>query len=144
MQRQARLRTLSGLQRDALAARWQRVAPTLERIDDAVERVRRVRQHPLTLGLLALSATGLVASRRGRRLLAMLHVGWRFGLRAVTVASLWRAMRAPATVTDGPASAYGRHARVTGASAPRAWADARPAAPDDPSRSTTGAPDRRA
>nr|HMN66482.1 hypothetical protein [Burkholderiaceae bacterium] len=50
-QRQARLRALSGLQRDALAARWQGIAPTLERIDATVERVRRVRQHPLALGL---------------------------------------------------------------------------------------------
>ncbi len=91
--RQARLRALSALQREALAARWQHIAPAVERVDAALARVRRLREHPLALGVLALSATGLVASRRGRRVLATLQFGWRLGLRAATVASLWRAVR---------------------------------------------------
>lgn len=143
-QRLARLRALSTLQRDGLAARWQRIEPTLERVDLALGRVRRLREHPLALGLLAVSATGLVASRRGRRLFGMLRFGWRFGLRAATVASLWRAVRTLASPDVSRAPARGARNPVTGASAPRAWAGARSNGPDDPSRSTAGVPDRRA
>lgn len=143
-QRLARLRTLSALQRDGFAARWQRIEPTLARVDVALGRVRRLREHPLALALLAISATGLVASRRGRRLVGMLRLGWRFGLRAATVASLWRAVRTLASPDVSRAPARGTLSPVTDASAPRAWAGARSDGPDDPSRSTAGAPDRRA
>lgn len=92
-QRIARLRALSARQRDDLAARWGRVSPLLERVDDTVERVRRIREHPLALGLVALSAVGLATGGRNRRMFGLMRFGWRIGLRAATVASLWRALR---------------------------------------------------
>ncbi|RPH62895.1 MAG: hypothetical protein EHM83_10955, partial [Burkholderiales bacterium] len=66
-QRRARLRALVALQRDELAVHWQRLSPTLSRIDLALARLRRLRAHPVALALLAVSASGLIVSRRGRR-----------------------------------------------------------------------------
>ncbi len=143
-QRLARLRALSTLQRDGLAAHWQRIEAAFTRVDDALGRVRRLRKHPLALGLLAMSATGLLASRRGRRLAGMLRLGWRFGLRAATVVSLWRTVRTLASADPSRAPAHGARRPVAGAPAPRARAGARSNGQDDPPRSTTAAPDRRA
>lgn len=91
--RQLRLRASSAVQREQLEAHWQHIVPALDGVDLALDRVRRLRRHPLALGLLALSATGWIVSRRGPRLVGTLRLVWRVGLRAATLASLWRAVR---------------------------------------------------
>lgn len=131
VRRQARLRALSAAQRDSLGARWQQVEPTLNRIDSAVAGLRRLREHPVALALLAVSASGLITSRRGRRMLGVARASWRFGLRAATVFSLWRAVRPPSGYRDpAPRGEPDRSAQAAGndlrgAAAPRASVDAR-------------------
>lgn len=93
-QRQARLRERSALQREALQGHWRRVEPTLDRIDSTVARLRRLAEHPLTLALVAVAATALVASRRGRRMLGGVRIGWRVATRGATLLSFWRALHA--------------------------------------------------
>ncbi|MBC6960473.1 MAG: hypothetical protein DWB43_13210 [Lautropia sp.] len=123
--RLARLRALSALQRDALAVRWRRIEPSIERIDLALSRARRLREHPIALGVLAASAIGLIASRRGRRLFGTLRLGWRLGLRAATVASLWRAVRTLASPDASQAPARDARHAFAGAAAHRARAGGR-------------------
>lgn len=93
-QRQARLRLRSARQREALQADWQRIAPTLSAVDAAVARLRRLRNHPVALGLAALSATSLLAGGRGRRLLGRMRTGWRLAAGVSVLSALWRALRA--------------------------------------------------
>lgn len=93
-QRQARLRLRSARQREALEADWQRIAPTLSAVDAAMARLRRLRNHPVALGLATLSATGLLAGGRGRRLLGRMRTGWRLATGASVLLTLWRALRA--------------------------------------------------
>lgn len=141
-QRQARLRTLAALQRDALGARWGRLSPTLERGDAVLARLRRLRQHPVALALLAASASGLLVSRRGRRVVGALRTGWKLGLRAATVFSLWRATRGATGGSGLYRRGEARRQALRDAAAPRALADARSAAPDAPSPPPAGAPGR--
>ncbi|HRA77709.1 MAG TPA: YqjK family protein [Burkholderiaceae bacterium] len=108
-QRQARLRTISALQRDALDARWQQLAPTLERVDSALARLRQLRRNPLALGLLAISASSLLVSRRGRQLIGGVRTGWRLAMRAATVVSLWQAVRPPPAKPLGTRARYARN-----------------------------------
>ena len=108
-QRQARLRTISALQRDALEARWQQLAPTVERVDTALARLRQLRRHPVALGLLAMSASGLLVSRRGRRLIGGVRAGWRVAMRAATVVSLWQAVRTPSAKALRGRAGYARN-----------------------------------
>lgn len=96
-QRQARLRERSARQREALQGHWRRVEPTLDRIDSAVARLRRLAEHPLTLALGAVAATAFVASRRGRRMLGGVRLGWRMATRGATLLSFWRALHARGT-----------------------------------------------
>jgi hypothetical protein len=92
-ERQARLRALVALQRDALDAQWQQLVPVTERVDTGLARLRRLREHPLALGLLAVAASAALVSRRGRRLFGPLRSGWRLGVRAATLISLWQSAR---------------------------------------------------
>ena len=107
-QRQARLRTISALQRDALEERWHQLAPTVQRVDTALARVQQLRRHPVALGLLAMSASSLLVTRRGRRLIGGVRAGWRLAARAATVVSLWQAVRPPSAKPLGRRAGYGR------------------------------------
>lgn len=99
-QRQARLRVRSAHQREAFEAHWRRIEPTLHAVDAAVARLRGLRSHPIALGLAAVSAGGLLARGRGRRMLRRVRRAWRLAAGASIALSAWRALRA----TRGPAS----------------------------------------
>ena len=108
VERQARLRALVARQRDALDAHWQPLVPAIGRVDAVLTRLRRLREHPLALTLLAATASGALVTRRGRRLFGALRAGWRIGLRAATLVSLWKAVRGGARRLPGDDAARRR------------------------------------
>ena len=105
-QRQAQLRARIGRQREALHQNWRRIEPTLARIDTTVARLRRLREHPITLALLAVTGTAVLVSRRGRRLLGGARLGLRLAARGATALSLWAALRRISTPRARPPARF--------------------------------------